>query len=135
MNFAYKEGGERKQALVKLRVCPDCAIKLNYRKLKQQEKEAQELRYVYMCIYVYNIYVYMYIYIYIYVYLYVYVYMYIQKDEYVCVYALTKNKRALVKLRMCPECAIQLNYQRLKQQEKEAVTHTCTFMQTYAEPY
>ncbi|EKX47426.1 hypothetical protein GUITHDRAFT_157639 [Guillardia theta CCMP2712] len=27
MNFAYKEAGEKKNALVKLRVCPDCAIK------------------------------------------------------------------------------------------------------------
>uniref|UniRef100_A0A061QZX0 Protein FRA10AC1 n=1 Tax=Tetraselmis sp. GSL018 TaxID=582737 RepID=A0A061QZX0_9CHLO len=30
VNFGYKEGGERKQALVKLRVCPDCAAKLSY---------------------------------------------------------------------------------------------------------
>jgi protein FRA10AC1 len=44
MNFGYKERGEKKQALVKLRVCPDCAMKLNYRKLKEQEKEAKEAR-------------------------------------------------------------------------------------------
>ncbi len=30
MPFAYDEAGEHKQALVKLRVCPECAYKLNY---------------------------------------------------------------------------------------------------------
>jgi hypothetical protein len=33
-----QEAGERKQALVKLRVCPSCAFKLNYRKEKQLQK-------------------------------------------------------------------------------------------------
>ncbi|KAG2434917.1 hypothetical protein HYH02_012115 [Chlamydomonas schloesseri] len=40
VNFAYQEAGERKQALVKLRVCPACAFKLNYRKEKQLQKAA-----------------------------------------------------------------------------------------------
>ncbi|GIL82844.1 hypothetical protein Vretimale_8174 [Volvox reticuliferus] len=38
VNFAYQEAGVRKQALVKLRVCPSCAFKLNYRKEKQLQK-------------------------------------------------------------------------------------------------
>ena len=38
VNFAYEEAGQRKQALVKLRVCPQCAFKLNYRKEKQFQK-------------------------------------------------------------------------------------------------
>ncbi|KXZ54811.1 hypothetical protein GPECTOR_4g882 [Gonium pectorale] len=40
INFAYQEAGERKQALVKLRVCPACAFKLNYRKEKALAKAA-----------------------------------------------------------------------------------------------
>jgi hypothetical protein len=32
VNFAYDEAGEHKQALVKLRVCPRCADKLNYKR-------------------------------------------------------------------------------------------------------
>ncbi|EFJ41245.1 alpha-1,2-mannosidase [Volvox carteri f. nagariensis] len=40
VNFAYQEAGERKQALVKLRLCPACAFKLNYRKEKQLQKAA-----------------------------------------------------------------------------------------------
>mmetsp|Transcript_26337 Transcript_26337/g.46713 ORF Transcript_26337/g.46713 Transcript_26337/m.46713 type:complete len:269 (-) Transcript_26337:41-847(-) len=39
VNFAYKESGKQKQALVKLRVCPDCAYKLNYKKIKKLEKK------------------------------------------------------------------------------------------------
>lgn len=38
VNFAYDEAGQRKQALVKLRVCPDCAGKLNYGREKQYRK-------------------------------------------------------------------------------------------------
>ena len=30
MNFAYEEAGEEKNALVKLRVCAECAFMLNY---------------------------------------------------------------------------------------------------------
>ena len=32
VNFAYDEGGASKNALVKLRLCPGCAAKLNYRR-------------------------------------------------------------------------------------------------------
>jgi protein FRA10AC1 len=32
MNFGYMEEGIRKNALVKVSVCKDCAFKLNYRK-------------------------------------------------------------------------------------------------------
>ena len=39
LNFAYVEHGERKQALVKLRVCPSCADKLHYRKHKEERRE------------------------------------------------------------------------------------------------
>mmetsp|Transcript_4110 Transcript_4110/g.6997 ORF Transcript_4110/g.6997 Transcript_4110/m.6997 type:complete len:285 (+) Transcript_4110:192-1046(+) len=38
VNFAYKEAGENKNALVKLRVCPDCAYKLNYKREKKLKK-------------------------------------------------------------------------------------------------
>mmetsp|Transcript_37040 Transcript_37040/g.82340 ORF Transcript_37040/g.82340 Transcript_37040/m.82340 type:complete len:310 (+) Transcript_37040:95-1024(+) len=38
VNFAYEEAGQKKQALVKLRVCPACAYKLNYKKEKQFRK-------------------------------------------------------------------------------------------------
>lgn len=37
VNFAYVERNEKKNALVKLRLCPECSAKLNYR---QQRKEA-----------------------------------------------------------------------------------------------
>ncbi|PSC75724.1 FRA10AC1 like [Micractinium conductrix] len=36
--FAYREAGERKQALVKVRVCPTHAYQLNYRKHKEAER-------------------------------------------------------------------------------------------------
>lgn len=42
VNFAYKEAGESKQALVKLRVCPKCSYKLNYRKEKELERELRK---------------------------------------------------------------------------------------------
>lgn len=38
VNFIYIEAGQRRQALVKLRVCPGCAHKLNYKKEKQYRK-------------------------------------------------------------------------------------------------
>ncbi|KAJ3016949.1 UNVERIFIED_CONTAM: hypothetical protein HDU68_011932 [Siphonaria sp. JEL0065] len=44
VNFAYKEGGIYKNALVKLRLCPDCSYKLNYKKIKEKEAAAAELR-------------------------------------------------------------------------------------------
>ena len=42
VNFAYNEAGESKQALVKLRVCPKCSFKLNYRKEKELEKQLRK---------------------------------------------------------------------------------------------
>lgn len=43
VDFNYREAGEKKQALVKLRVCPDCGRRLNFRharkKAKRQAKE------------------------------------------------------------------------------------------------
>ncbi|KAJ3105457.1 mitochondrial Homoaconitase [Phlyctochytrium planicorne] len=42
VNFAYKEDGEQKNALVKLRLCDPCAYKLNYRKIKKMEQEKKE---------------------------------------------------------------------------------------------
>lgn len=38
VNFSYFEAGEHKQALVKLVACERCALKLNYRKLKEKEQ-------------------------------------------------------------------------------------------------
>ncbi|XP_065565172.1 protein FRA10AC1-like [Artemia franciscana] len=35
VNFAYAEHGQKKNALVKLRLCPDCSYKLNYHKKKK----------------------------------------------------------------------------------------------------
>ena len=47
VNFAYVEQGERKNVLVKLRLCPACSLKLNYhhkRKLwKRKNKKAKKL--------------------------------------------------------------------------------------------
>ena len=40
VNFGYVEAGEQKQALVKLRVCPECAAKLNYKKQRALAKAA-----------------------------------------------------------------------------------------------
>ncbi|KAL6073099.1 FRA10A associated CGG repeat 1 [Balamuthia mandrillaris] len=40
--FKYKEAGEVKSALVKVRVCPNCARKLNYKKIKEQEREERK---------------------------------------------------------------------------------------------
>ena len=46
VNFAYDEGGERKNALVKVRLCPDCSYKLNYhhRKKEVTKKKAKKER-------------------------------------------------------------------------------------------
>ena len=45
VNFAYEEAGEAKQALVKLRVCPQCGEKLNYkRKTALRRAEAHNER-------------------------------------------------------------------------------------------
>lgn len=36
VNFGYMEGGQKKNALVKLRLCPDCSYKLNYYHRKKE---------------------------------------------------------------------------------------------------
>ncbi|VDH88916.1 protein FRA10AC1 [Mytilus galloprovincialis] len=36
VNFGYMEHGEKKNALVKLRLCPDCSYKLNYHHRKKE---------------------------------------------------------------------------------------------------
>jgi protein FRA10AC1 len=43
VNFAYVEDGERKNTLVKLRICPKCSDKLNYRKRQRKVKETEEI--------------------------------------------------------------------------------------------
>jgi hypothetical protein len=40
--FAYTEAGERKRALVKVRLCPDHAYQLNYRKNEEAERQREE---------------------------------------------------------------------------------------------
>ncbi|CAG8630082.1 149_t:CDS:2 [Ambispora gerdemannii] len=43
VNFAYMEDGEKKNALVKIRLCPNCSEKLNYRnKYKASSKVTRE---------------------------------------------------------------------------------------------
>ncbi|RKO85948.1 hypothetical protein BDK51DRAFT_34445, partial [Blyttiomyces helicus] len=42
VNFAYFEAGEKKNALVKLRLCPECSFKLNYRKNREREAADKE---------------------------------------------------------------------------------------------
>ncbi|KAI8826663.1 folate-sensitive fragile site protein Fra10Ac1-domain-containing protein [Fimicolochytrium jonesii] len=42
VNFAYVEARERKNALVKLRLCPRCSYKLNYKKIKELRREEKE---------------------------------------------------------------------------------------------
>ena len=36
MDFGYVEAGVKKNALVKVRLCPDCSWKLNYRKKRKE---------------------------------------------------------------------------------------------------
>jgi hypothetical protein len=40
--FGYNEAGERKQALVKVRVCPKHAMKLNYKKSHKRKRQSRE---------------------------------------------------------------------------------------------
>ncbi|XP_008551219.1 protein FRA10AC1 [Microplitis demolitor] len=45
VNFGYEERGEKKNALVKLRLCPECSVKLNYRfQKKEVHKKKKELK-------------------------------------------------------------------------------------------
>jgi protein FRA10AC1 len=43
VHFRYKEGGELKEALVKIRLCPECTDKLHYgRKQKRKQPDSTE---------------------------------------------------------------------------------------------
>jgi len=44
VNFAYMEGGEKKNALVKLRLCPECSSKLNYHHKRHQATKSKRRR-------------------------------------------------------------------------------------------
>ncbi|EZA59641.1 protein FRA10AC1 isoform X2 [Ooceraea biroi] len=44
INFGYEEHGEKKNALVKLRLCPECSVKLNYRSQKREVKRRKSLK-------------------------------------------------------------------------------------------
>ena len=48
VNFAYKEAGEHKQALVKLRLCPKHALQLNHKQnhklIKKRKREQQDMQ-------------------------------------------------------------------------------------------
>ena len=40
--FAYKEADEKKEALVKLRVCQECAVKLNFKSDTKRKKHDEK---------------------------------------------------------------------------------------------
>ena len=42
VNFAYLEHGEKKTALVKIRLCSECSYKLNYKKIKAEKKSRKK---------------------------------------------------------------------------------------------
>lgn len=42
VNFAYLEHDEKKNALIKLRLCPDCSNKLNYHSKKREVKRMKK---------------------------------------------------------------------------------------------
>ncbi|XP_061562068.1 protein FRA10AC1 isoform X1 [Phycodurus eques] len=44
VNFAYVEQGEKRNALVKLRLCPECSFKLNYHHKRKEVKAQKMLR-------------------------------------------------------------------------------------------
>ena len=44
VNFGYEEQGVHKQALVKLRLCVDCGLKLHYKKLREMEGVQREAK-------------------------------------------------------------------------------------------
>ncbi|KAK9301690.1 hypothetical protein QLX08_006095 [Tetragonisca angustula] len=44
VNFGYIEHGQKKNALVKLRLCPECSTKLNYRSQKHEAKRHKTLK-------------------------------------------------------------------------------------------
>lgn len=44
VNFGYREHGVRKNALVKVRVCPRCAVKMFHKKVKEMKRQQREDR-------------------------------------------------------------------------------------------
>ncbi|KAF7994299.1 hypothetical protein HCN44_003389 [Aphidius gifuensis] len=44
VNFGYDENGEKKNALVKIRLCPECSSKLNYHSKKREVKRKKSLK-------------------------------------------------------------------------------------------
>ena len=44
VNFGYLEHGEKKNALVKVRLCPDCSYKLNYHSKKREIKKEKKMK-------------------------------------------------------------------------------------------
>lgn len=44
VNFGYIEHGEKKNALITLRLCPECSMKLNYRSQKREVKRNKALK-------------------------------------------------------------------------------------------
>lgn len=42
VNFAYVENEEKKNALVKIRLCPECSLKLNYHSKKREVKRLKK---------------------------------------------------------------------------------------------
>ncbi|XP_067100995.1 protein FRA10AC1 isoform X2 [Osmerus mordax] len=44
VNFAYVEQGEKRNALVKLRLCPECSFKLNYHHKRKEVKAKKKVR-------------------------------------------------------------------------------------------
>ncbi|XP_076758565.1 protein FRA10AC1 homolog [Xylocopa sonorina] len=44
VNFGYIEHGQKKNALIKLRLCPECSTKLNYRSQKREVKRNKTLK-------------------------------------------------------------------------------------------
>ncbi|XP_043468263.1 protein FRA10AC1 [Leptopilina heterotoma] len=49
VNFGYMEHGEKKNALVKLRLCPECSVQLNYRSKKREIKRKKSLKRLHHC--------------------------------------------------------------------------------------
>lgn len=44
VNFGWDENGEKKNALVKVRLCPECSSKLNYHSKKREVKRKKSLK-------------------------------------------------------------------------------------------
>ncbi|EEQ98903.1 Protein FRA10AC1, putative [Perkinsus marinus ATCC 50983] len=44
VDFSYKEHGERKRELVKVRLCYQCSIKLNWKWIRRAKKKGREFR-------------------------------------------------------------------------------------------